>query len=268
MTAFEKTMHVAEKFYSKDGYNYTARMLNGGGFMAQIKTKDRDYNVITRIEESTKLLIMEIYPGIHCSKEYIPMLSEYITIVNEKHKFSNIRMQCNGVLYVHSEAHFGKNNISGISEEVFKDMECTCLTVLTVFGKVLDKLAHGRLLTAKEADIDAVIEEHTNNSLKEMLSEIEDADLSEDDNADKEKASSDDDIASFKSSLFDVIEAIEKEHTDDSSTANKHSSKTEKSFFERLFEIESDLFADDSDKNIEEEEDGLEDILECTEEDE
>lgn len=151
---FNETMRNAERYYERVEHNCTAKIINGNGFTAHIDTTDRTYFVSTRIDKNAELVIMEISPAIHCSKEARSQVSEYINKINATFKCGNLRIESNGNIYMHTEQRFDD---APLSSDMFGIMEKTCMVILDTFELIIEKLAHMKLLEPDEADIEKVI---------------------------------------------------------------------------------------------------------------
>lgn len=188
MRNYFETMKNGEEFYKNSRHNYVAKTLDGNGFTSRIDTKDRAYNVIARIDKHSEMVIMEIYPGIHCAKETRAQTTEYISKINDKHKTCNLRISVNGNVYIHAEQRF---NDAGVSIDMFRHMEAACMKILDTFENVIEKLAHARLLESEEADIERVILNHMKSRRGAAVSELSDMLLGNDDDDDDDSDGAD-----------------------------------------------------------------------------
>lgn len=185
---FKETMHNGETYYAISNHKYTARMMDSEGFTARIDTLNRTYSVITRIDESAEMVIMEISPSIHCPKEARSQVGEYIDKINAIYKCCNLRMAPNGNIHIHTEQRF---NDAPLSVLMFKIMEGECIKILDAFYIPLEKLAHIKLLEPDEADVEKVIKKHIEKVTKQLAEDLPDnfpfgEDESEDEHEDED----------------------------------------------------------------------------------
>lgn len=168
-----ETLHNCESFYTNSHHNYSAKTLNGEGFTARIDIIDRTYYSATHFDWKAKTVIMEISPGINCSKEYISQTLEYISKINLHFKNANIKIESNGTVCAYISQNLDDDVLPS---EIFGFMEAECLRLLNIFHNVVDKLAHGKLIEPEEADIKALIYKDTENFRKflESMPQIED----------------------------------------------------------------------------------------------
>ncbi|MGN1168589.1 MAG: hypothetical protein ACI4RB_00595 [Acutalibacteraceae bacterium] len=177
---YYETMVNGENFYKNAKHNYTAKMMDGGGFTARIDTSDRTYYVITRVDDDAELVIMEIAPCIFCSEGARSQVGEYIDKINAKYKSCNLRIAHNGNLHIHAEQRFDDGPLS---VEMFRTLESECIKILDTFEIVLDKLAHLKLIEPDEADVEKMIDNHRAKFLKRMVDSVPEI-LSDDDDDD------------------------------------------------------------------------------------
>ncbi len=181
---FNETMHNGETYYAISDHKYTAKMMDGEGFTARIDTSDRTYSVITRIDKSAEVVIMEISPSIHCPKEARSQIGEYIDKINANYKCCNLRIAPNGNLHIHTEQRFDDAPLSVL---MFKIMEGECVKILDAFNIPLEKLAHMKLLEPDEADVEKVIKKHIEKIAKQLTEDLPDNfPFGENENEDKE----------------------------------------------------------------------------------
>ena len=181
---FNGTVRNGERYYERADHNYTAKMMDGEGFTARIDSSDRTYFVITRIDEGAELVIMEISPSIHCSKEARSQVGEYIDKINARYKCCNLRIAPNGNLHIHAEQRFDD---APLSMEMFKIMEGECIKILDTFEVVLDKLAHMKLLEPDEADVEKVIKKHIEKIKMKLAEDLSDKFTFDDDEDDDDE---------------------------------------------------------------------------------
>lgn len=154
---FKETMRNAQEFYQNTDCSVVAKMLDGSGFVGIYEMVDRPYYFTTKIEKELDVVYMEMDPCIHCCKEAVGQLSEYIAQINEKFMVCDFRIAKNGKVYIHTEQRFEDGPLSA---STFSHLEMECIKRLDAFETVLEKLANLRLLTPEEADVNKVLEKH------------------------------------------------------------------------------------------------------------
>lgn len=208
---YEETMRNGERYYEKCSHNYSAKMLDGGGFTSRIDTADRTYHIITRVDEKAELVIMEISPTIYCCNEARAQVGEYINLINDKYKCCNIRISHNGNIHAHAEQRFDD---APLSEDMFEIMEGEEIKILDTFEVVLDKLAHMKLISPEEADVEKMIEAHIKRMRKSLIDDFAAhaaRKKDDDDDDDEEKPA----MQGFREWLRDRMKADAEDEDDD-----------------------------------------------------
>ena len=164
---YEETLKNARAYYTAGEHNYVAKFLDERGYLADIYTSTRTYHIVTKIIEHGELVSMEISPEIHCiSNDTLNMACEYANKINSIHTRGSIIVEKNGHLYAHINQSFKD---TPVSPELFKDMEYTLMAIFEMFGKVLEKVAVGRLLNSQETEPKDVI---LSNERKALVDEV------------------------------------------------------------------------------------------------
>lgn len=164
---FKETMRNAKEFYSNAGCSVVAKMINEDGFIGSYEMSDRSYFFTMKIEEKPEVVYLEMSPCIHCYKEAVGQVTEYMAQINEKFMACDFRVSPNGKVYIHTEQRFDDGPIS---VNTFRAMEIECVERLDAFATVLDKLANLKLITPEEADVDKVLSKH-NEKMDAILEE-------------------------------------------------------------------------------------------------
>ena len=168
---YKETFKNAKKYYEGVRHNYVAQIFNGQGFTSRIDMDDKMYFVITRIDKDSELVILEIFPSIHCiNSDAIELVSSYISKINPIYKCCSFQVTQSGSVFVKAEQHFKDGPIA---ESLFADLEFQLIKLLDTFEVPLHKLSCIKLLSPEESDVHKMIEKH-NQKIKKIISSVRD----------------------------------------------------------------------------------------------
>ncbi len=226
----ETTMRKAEMLYLEKRYNRSAKCLDDSGFMAYTEHDGCMYNIFLNIFHTKGAAAMEVGCGIVCHKEARSQVSEYIAQINCHIGEQKFQLNDTGEIYVCSEASL-ENSPLKIVDLLY--MEASSIKLLIAFSSVLNKLAHLKLITAEETDINQLLERAQEIDLDD-LEDIDymfdfDEDEGEKDPDDKEDDSVEEDFD------FDDDECVFPECINSTDEAEKKRSDSYNNLIDELF---------------------------------
>lgn len=156
----EVSMDNVRKYLLGAGrHNCVAEMLgkNEKGFLCEV-VDDRTYYEKIRVDQLAELVIIEVFPGIHCENCYRSQFFEHTGPINNRQKCGEIKLSDNGDVYLQIAQSIKDAPVSVKTIELLEQ-----ILLIGISGKMknLERVCHGHLpLEEKENPFERIIRTH------------------------------------------------------------------------------------------------------------